>query len=122
AFLPDGAALLVTGDDELRLERLAYGAIVARAPATVSLTSTFAVSNDGTTVAIGAGGPDLLHVWNTAGGYAVGVCALAGDALGPIVLSGDGRLAAVAAGPNSIEVRRSDDGTLVGTVTGSGGG
>jgi hypothetical protein len=120
AFMPDGATLLVTAEGELRLARVADGAIVARATAAVSQSSTFAVSNDGSTVAVGAGGPDLLHVWNTGTSYAVGVCALAGETPGAVALSADGRSAAVAVGP-SIEVRRPEDGTLVGTVTGNGG-
>jgi WD40 repeat protein len=121
AFMPDGAHLLTTGDGELRLVRITDAAILARASAAVSQSSVFAVSGDGGTVAVGAGGPDLLHVWHTNDSYAVGVCAMAGVTPGQVVLSADGRLAAVAMG-SSIEVRRPEDGGLVGTVSGNGSG
>ena len=72
-------------------------------PATTAPTTTrsvFAASADGSTVAVGGDGADLLRVWRLSQSYALGVCALDSAVPGPgMALSGDGRLAAVVARP-----------------------
>jgi hypothetical protein len=116
-FMPDGD-LLVSAEGELRILRFADGSVIGRAPAQVTDQSTFAVSRDGSAVAIGALGPDLLHVWNTGTSYITGVCAFDGSPVpGSPVLSGDGRLAAFAVG-QSVALVRPDDGTAVATLSG----
>jgi WD40 repeat protein len=117
AFMPEGN-LLVSADGQLRILRFADGSVIGRAPAQITDKSTFAVSRDGSAVAIGAPGPDLLHVWNTGTSYLTGVCAFDGSPVpGSPILSGDGRLAAYAVGPNVMLVRP-DDGAAVTSVTG----
>jgi WD40 repeat protein len=121
ALMPDGATLLTSADGELRLERLDGGAIVARAPVPqVSFTTPFAVSRDGSTVAIGGAGPDILHVWNTSVGYLQGVCALdGGPTPGDLSLAGGGHFAAQVAG-TYVQIVRPEDGAVVSTLHGSG--
>lgn len=79
----------------------------------------FAVSADGSTVAVGSDGADLLHVWNVADDYALGVCTLDDTEPGLMSLSADGRAVALGVGGN-VQVLRPDDGTPIGTVNGNG--
>jgi hypothetical protein len=79
----------------------------------------FAVSADGSTVAVGSDGADLLHVWNVADDYALGVCTLDDTEPGLMSLSADGRAVALGVGGN-VQVLCPDDGTPIGTVNGNG--
>jgi len=119
-FMPDGASLLVSADGELRLVRRSDGAIVARTTESVALGAPVAVSHDSSTVAVGASGPDLLHVWDTRTSYALGVCTMAGATPGYVVISGDGRLAAFTVG-QAIQVVRPEDGVVVATLNSDNG-
>ena len=121
AFLPDGDMLIADGS-ELRTVRLSDGATTAMAAAPTTARSVFAVSADGSTVAVGGDGADLLRAWTVSQSYALGVCTVEGSVPGPeMALSGDGRLAALVVGPN-VEVLRPEDGGLVATATGNGDG
>jgi hypothetical protein len=123
AFMPGGATLLVLAGGELRIQGLSDGTVAARAPLQpppFPATDMFAISADGATVAVGGPGPDVLEVWHTDAAEVTGVCALDGAAATlPLALSGDGRLAALASGPD-LRLVRPDDGSVAAVLPGDG--
>ncbi|HLK91010.1 MAG TPA: WD40 repeat domain-containing protein [Polyangia bacterium] len=117
AFLPDGDLLLASGGT-LGVQPVG-GATVAKVAAPTPALPVVGVSADGSTVAVGGDGADLLRVWHPTDSFALGVCALDDLAPGPLALSGDGHAVAVGLG-GDIQVVRPDDGTILGTVNGNG--
>ena len=117
AFLPNGN-LVLAGSGELDLQPVG-GATTTKVAVPTVAARIFAVSAGGSTVAVGGDGADLLHVWNVADSYALGVCTLDDTQPGPMSLSGDGRSVALALG-GDVEALRADDGTPIGTVNGNG--
>ena len=117
AFLPDGNLVIASGG-ELAVQPVG-GATIAKAAVPTTAARAYAVSADGTAVAVGGDGADLLHVWNVRDAYALGVCTLDDTLPGPMALSGDGQLVAIVIGSN-VHIVRTGDGERIATVTGNG--
>lgn len=119
AFLPNGD-LLLAGGGELGIQTVG-GTTTAKValPTPAYPSPIFATSADGSTVAVGSDGADLLHAWNVADDYALGVCTLDDTEPGLMTVSGDGRSVALDVGGN-VQVLRPDDGAPIATVTADG--
>jgi WD40 repeat protein len=117
ALSPDGTAALIDSDRALQLVRLADGAAIASTPSTAP--TAVGLSADGTTVAAGSSGGNLLGIWRPAAGPLVPTCtadALASEAWYAMTsLSADGASIAVDWGPQ-IRVLRRADGSTVSTI------
>jgi hypothetical protein len=113
---PDGTAGLIARDGALRLERLADGALVAATMAPLPMAA--AISGDGSAIAAGSAGPDLLAVWRPAVGSWTPTCSAerpvkSGGTL-PTALDASGATVAVGWGPE-IRLLRRADGALLST-------
>ena len=113
---PDGNAGLIVRDGALRLERAADGALVASAVAPLPMAA--AISGDGSAIAAGSTGPDLLAVWRPAAGSWTPACSaeqpVKSDGLLPIALDATGSTVAVGWGAE-IRLLRRTDGALLST-------
>ncbi|HVT10254.1 MAG TPA: WD40 repeat domain-containing protein, partial [Polyangia bacterium] len=120
---PDGSAALYARDGrtlQLQLQRLSDGAVVATVaaqPAHSSAEWALGISADGTTIAIGSDGGDLLNTWRPAGPVWTNVCSADASLQRDVLaLSGDGQLVATILG-NDVHVLRRADGTPVSTLS-----
>jgi len=134
AFLDDGQRVLMGDGAQLRIVRLADGAVLAGAaiepgdaiPDTtwINPLAPIAASSDGRIVALGGSDQRLLRVWNSAAGDVIGdVCTTEADGrpygVAPSALSGDGDLLALGWDGDARVLRRAD-GARVADVAGSG--
>jgi len=116
AFMPDGASVLVSEGGALRRIRLADGTDIAIT--TLADSGVVAVSGDGSTVAFGGSGAQLLRVWNTSDAVPETVCAgepptTPGYQQKPAAISQDGQVLALATGTGIRVVRRADGASIV---------
>jgi WD40 repeat protein len=111
-FTPDGKSMLVNAGDVLqrvRADDVSLEAVVTMG----SGTGPVAVSADGSVVAFGGSGDQLLRIWRTGEGAVTPVCAAEAPAIpGPASLSADGQLLAIPL-VDSIRVLRRADGARV---------
>jgi WD40 repeat protein len=112
AFTPDGKSMLVDSGDVLqrvRADDVSLESFVTMG----SANGPLAMSADGSVVAFGGAGDELLRIWRTGEGAVTPVCAAEPPATsGPPSLSGDGQLLAIPL-PDSIRVLRRVDGVRV---------
>ena len=116
AFMPDGASVLLNEGGALRRIRLADGADIS--VTMLGDSGPMAVSGDGSTVAFGGSGAQLLRVWNTDGVVPETVCAgepptTPGYQQQPAAISRDGQVLALAAGTGIRVVRRADGAPII---------
>ena len=119
ALTPDGTAAVAASGGQLQLERLSDGAVLASV--TAPPPSALGISLDGTTVAFGSGGANLLDVWRPATGALTPTCSAeprpdGRSDLGP-VLSADGQTVAVPWG-TQVRVLHRADGAPISTIDG----
>jgi WD40 repeat protein len=125
AFSPDGA-LLASGDEQVRLWRVADGALVQTLPppAEAGLVCGLAFAPDGTMLAAGSG-DNVVRLWRVADGllqYALVGPAAAGY-VRSVAFSPNGRLLAAGMSESGIvQVWRIPQGTLIRTPEGLAGG
>jgi WD40 repeat protein len=106
---PDGTAALVASNGTLQLQRVADGSLltsVAAAPTTV------AISADGSTIAAGAAGLDLLSVWRPSMGLFAQTCFADPQESGTPKLTADGQTVA----GTQVRMQRRTDGALLSTI------
>jgi len=106
---PDGTAGLVASDGTLQLQRVTDGSVVtsvAAAPTSV------AISADGSTIAAGGSGLDLLSVWRPSAGLYAQTCFTDAQQSGPSGLTADGQTVAISAG-TQVRIERRTDGALL---------
>ena len=117
ALSPDGTTALMAGAGTLDLVRLSDGASIASTAAAAPTAVAF--SADGSTVAAGSSGDDLLGTWRPAGGSLVPTCAadarVSDEGAVSTSLSADGETIAVDWG-TQIRVLRRGDGSTVSTI------
>jgi len=117
ALSPDGLTALMGRTGVLTLVRLIDGAPIASTAAAVPTAAAF--SADGTTIAAGSRGQDLLGIWRPAAGPLISTCtadARASDEWSVLTsLSADGAIIAVDWG-TQIRVLRRSDGSLLSTI------
>ena len=125
AFSPDGA-LLATGDEQVRLWRVADGALVQALPppSEAELVLSLAFSPDGTTLAAGSG-DNAARLWRVVDGVLL-YALVAHEAAGyvrSVAFAPSGRLlAAGMSASRAVQVWRIPEGTLVHTPEGPPGG
>ena len=115
-FMPDGASVLLNEGGALRRIRLADGADIS--VTMLGESGAMAVSGDGSTVAFGGSGAQLLRVWRTNDVVPETVCAGAppttpGYQQQPAAISRDGQVLALAAGSGIRVVRRADGAPII---------
>ncbi|HXU61616.1 MAG TPA: WD40 repeat domain-containing protein, partial [Polyangia bacterium] len=111
---PDGTAAVVAASGGLTLQNLADGTVLASA---VAQTPTAAdISADGSAIALGSYGADLLDLWRPASGSFTPTCSTPPstphDTRVDVSLSADGQTIAVA-GSTGVRVMRRVDGTTL---------
>ena len=109
---PDGTAGLLESNGILQLQRVTDGSVVTSVAAA---PTTAAISADGSTIATGASGLDLLSVWRPSMGLFAQTCFADPQQTGVPKLSADGRTIAVSAG-TQVRMQRRTDGALLSTI------
>ncbi len=109
---PDGTAGLVASNGTLQLQRMTDGSVVTSAAAA---PTTVAISADGSTIAAGGAGLDLLSVWRPSMGLFAQTCFADPQQTSATRLSADGRTIAVSAG-TQVRMQRRTDGALLSTI------
>ena len=94
-------------------QRLSDGAVVAGVAAT---PTAMAISADGSTIAVGSAGLELLSTWRPSMGLFAQTCFGGPQVSGGTSLSADGRTIAVTASATQVQVLRREDGTLLSTI------
>ena len=116
AFMPDGASVLLNEGGALRRIRLADGSDIS--VTMLGDSGPIAVSGDGSTVAFGGSGAQLLRVWSTSDVVPETVCAgepptTPGYQQQPASISRDGQVLALATGTGIRVVRRADGAPII---------
>ena len=131
AITPDGTEAVAAGGGLLTLVRIADGSVMASTPVSASIAtpsygykpSPVVVSADGSSMAVGSQGADLLDVWTPAQGPLASICSAEPRAQDfPTVqasLSADGSRIAVDWG-SEIRLLRRADGATLSTMTSGG--
>jgi WD40 repeat protein len=117
ALSPDGTAAVIGGPRALELVRLADGASIAST--TAAAPTAVAFSADGSTIAAGSSGGDLLGIWQPASGPMIPTCTaearVSEERDVKTALSADGASIAVDWGPQIRVINRAD-GSLASTI------
>ncbi|MES1164608.1 MAG: hypothetical protein ABUR63_02520, partial [Verrucomicrobiota bacterium] len=97
----------------LQLQRVTDGSVVTRVAAA---PKTVAISADGSTIATGASGRDLVSVWRPKMGLFAQTCFADPEQTGSTELAADGQTVAVSAG-SQLRMRRRTNGALLSTLS-----
>jgi WD40 repeat protein len=118
ALTPDGTGVVRVDGSRLELQRLDDGAAVASAD--IQGFTALAMSADGSTIAAGSRGPNLLGVWHPGVDNWTATCSadLKSSGSSNLALSADGQIVAVGWGTELRLMRRSD-GSVLSTIAGS---
>jgi hypothetical protein len=119
ALTPDGTAAVAAAGGQLQLQRISDGAVIGSVVA--AAPSALGISGDGTTIAFGSSGANLLDVWLPATGVLAPTCSAelrpAGRSdLGPVV-SADGQTVAIPWG-TQVRLLHRADGMAISTIDG----